>query len=431
MSIPTVMPRILLVVVVLLATCCQEAAARRSRRFPGYQGAEADVLNGIDSGEYDAIYVHYHGCVWSEFGDGYGCGDNGGDNNGDDASWYLGHTQCYRANVAYSLYGIRSDDKKRKHPRNICQKRRYFINSFFSNNGVDHFSNTVGLANGGDASSYCTVEESDDDGNNNENDGDQQREHGSTINANAHSYTTYCNAQGKFVTAQFGGAYCSDKSSLVRTDSLNALNNELDNVGCLLVYSKDQDAESNEEGEGGQGEDGDGEERRLGRKLKDQNDGSLSDLLAYSSVCSLVEYPQGCPDPYGAKKRFDLNASRSNGFWKQFMWLDWLTLVCFLLSLVLLIMAFCVYKDRRRRARSNANNKKRKSRWSSNTSTSDHSRTTSRSRSISRSRSLSRERSSNRNKSTSHTSTFDKNDGTEAKKKGIFRGMFSKKNNGS
>jgi hypothetical protein len=386
--------------------------------------------------------------VWSEFGDGYGCGDEGNQGGADDEAWYLGRTQCYRANVAYSLYGIRSDDKKRRHPDNICQKRRYFINSFFTNNGLNDFGGTIGLANGDDASSYCTVEENDDNNNNgqnNEND-NQQRQHGSVINANAHSYTTYCDAHGKFVTAQFGGAYCSDKSNLVRMDSLDALNNELDNVGCLLVYSKNQNGDAADEANGEENQDAEdennqnddqaaaddnGEGRQLVRNLEDQN-GGLASLLVYSNACSLVEYPRGCPDPYGAKKRFDLNASRSNGFWKQFMWLDWVTFACFLLSIILLVMAFCVYKDRRRRARSAANKSSRKgSLWSSGANNSERSRSTSRSRSVSRSRSTSRERSNSRNKDSSNTSVSQEKDQTPTKKKGFFRGMFSKKNNES
>ena len=160
--------------------------------------------------------------------------------------------------------------------------------------------------------------------------------------------------------------------------------------------------------------------------MEDQN-GGLANLLACSNVCSLVEYPRGCPDPYGAKKRFDLNASRSNGFWKQFMWLDWVTLAAFLLSVVLLVMAFCVYKDRRRRARSVANKSARKgSLWASTSSNNNgRSRSTSRSRSVTRSRSASRERNGNNpNKESSNSSI-------QTKKKGLFRGMFSKKNNES
>ncbi|KAG7362029.1 hypothetical protein IV203_025695 [Nitzschia inconspicua] len=418
----------------LLATSCwQNASARQSRRFPAYQGTEVDVLNGVDSGDYDAVYVHYHGCVWSEFGDGYGCGDQGGGNGdagGDnDSPWYLGRTQCYRANVAYSLYGIRSDDKKKKHPDNICKRRRYFINSFFTTNGVDDFGDVLGLANGADATSYCTVEENNDDGQNNENDESQQMEHGSTINANAHSYTTYCDTRGKFVTAMFDGASCSDKRDVLRTDALTALNNELDNVGCLLVYSKDkndaeQDAgqeENNQqdqaaEGDGNNNENGNEGGRKLAdRKLEERNDG-LVGLLSYSNVCSLVEYSHRCPDPHGAKKRLDLNATKSNGFWKQFMWLDWLTIACFFLSIVFLAMAFCVYKDRRRRARRLASKH------------SSQRRGTSRGRSVSREHNGSNH-TSNRDSSNSVSST-DQNDDTQPKKKGLFQGLFSKKNNG-
>ena len=402
---------------------------KRSRRYPSYEHNSLDVLNGINEGEYEQIYIHYHGCVWSEF-DGGDCGGDGGGEGGDnDAEWYMGKTQCYRANVAYSLYGIRVDDKKRR-KNNVCQ-RRYFINTFFTNNGVENFGDAVGLANGGDATSECTAQGNDDE---NANNGDSAAQNGARMNANAQSYTTYCNRSRKFVTAQFGGAFCTDTSSLQLLDSLDTLNNELDNVGCLLVYSNDgnvnananenaeEDEEEEEEQEGDENEDQEGEENGdddEGRRLEDAdaqegNDGGLWNLLAYSNVCSALEYPRGCPDPYGAKKRFDVNAKSSNGFWKQFMWLDWLTLFFFFIAIVMLVLAYCVYKDRRKRSKSQKTSTDRTARKSSRFGRSTNSK----------SKDTSQKTQNQASGTTEVKRTASTN--TQKSKKGLFRGMFRK-----
>jgi hypothetical protein len=437
--------RIIFALLLISSAFWKNVSARRSRRYPSYDHNEVDVLKGLESGEYDQIYIHYHGCVWSEFGDGYGCGNEGNQDAEDDATWYLGRTQCYRANVAYALYGIRSGDRRKKHPSNICKKRRYFINSFFTQNGLETFGQTVGLANGDDASSSCTMEDNDNGENNNNAEGDdnvnQQRQNGEIINANAQSYTTYCTGDGNFVTALFGGSYCSDKRNLQSIDSLDALNSELESVGCMLVYTKDQGNEveneddeaandhENEQAAGGQN----GEGRRLTTRILEEEQGEnnasggLLNLLAYSNACSLVAYPRGCPDPFGAKKRFDLNASRSSGFRNQFMWLDWLSLACFLLSIVLLVMAFGVYRARRRRVGGSSNKSKRKgSLWSGSSSNTAAGQT----------RSISHERngtnnSRNKEASTSFPSDSDDTQNSQNKrKKGFFRGLFTRKNNG-
>jgi hypothetical protein len=352
----------------------------------------------------------------------------------------MGRTQCYRANVAYSLYGIRADDN-RKRKENACQ-RRYFINSFFTNNGVDDFSDAVGLANGGDAAAECTVQNNGNENNEGENGGNNAVENGAMVNANAQSYTTYCNRNGKFVTAQFGGAYCTDKSNLQLLDSLDTLNNELDNIGCLLVYNHDwinnaddvvgeEEQEENQQ-EGDQQEDNEEQDRQedeengngdqAGRKLEqagNQKNGrfeGLWNLLSYSSACSTLEYPRGCPDPYGAKKRFDFNAKTSNGFWKQFMWLDWLTLAFFFIATVLLVLAFRVYKDRRKRSKNTSSTNKsarRSSRFGRSASS----------------------KSNNAPQTTQNASTdtaqVNRTTSTSSQKskKGLFRGMFHKNNN--
>ena len=351
----------------LLLGASQQVDAKQRRRYPSYQLETTDVLRSINSGEYEKLYVHYHGCVWSEFNSdndndsGCAAGDGGGeDENG---QWYVGQTQCYRANVAYSLYGIRTDERKnKKRPNNPCQ-RRYYINSFFTNTGLDDFGTALGLSYSGDASSSCTaMENNNGDGNNNNNeDGSSSYQHNSLVDSNAQSYTAYCDAQGKFVTALFGGTYCSDTKQLELMNTLDALNNELENVGCRLVYSAADNANNEEE---------DGAEQQGGRQrhLEENGDGGgLWDLVGHSSVCSTLEYPHGCPDPYGVKKSFDLNPTTSTGFWKQMTWLDWTTVSFLLLALILMVMSCWLDKRNRKRKskKSERSNKSRRFRRSS------------------------------------------------------------------
>ncbi|KAL3923978.1 MAG: hypothetical protein SGILL_001328 [Bacillariaceae sp.] len=409
-----------------------------SHRFPSYEHNSLDVLTGIDAGDYEQIYVRYHGCVWSEFGNGADNDDNGcggqGDGGGEegDGSWYMGRTQCYRANAAYSLYGVRVDDKKKRR-ENACQ-RRYYINTFFTKNGVEDLGYAVGLANGDDAPSQCTVV-----GNGEGNDGDENAasyQHGEAMNPESYSYTTYCSRNGKFVTAMFGGSYCTDKSNLELLDTLDTLNNELENVGCLLVHSSGwnnnandeaQDGDEDEQDENNDNEDeeeeeeeneGNGRERHLEEANDQENQGGLWNLLTYSSVCSTMEYPRGCPDAYGAKKKFDVNARGTKSFWKQFMWLDWLTLVFFAISVILLVLAYCVYKDRRRRSK-----RSKSTSLTSNKSTRKNSR-------FGRSNS-SKTKNSSEKKQTQSSDTSegnrDSSNSSHKSKKGLFRGMFTRK----
>jgi hypothetical protein len=88
-----------------------------------------NVMQDLD--QFESLYVEYSGCVWSRYGFGDGCDDVGAANQDDDeqsniAYWYLGSTMCFRANAAYSLYGVLHGDEDLG-----CHKKRY-IKSFFS-----------------------------------------------------------------------------------------------------------------------------------------------------------------------------------------------------------------------------------------------------------------------------------------------------------
>eukprot|EP00535_Pseudo-nitzschia_heimii_P002839 CAMPEP_0197185862 /NCGR_PEP_ID=MMETSP1423-20130617/12811_1 /TAXON_ID=476441 /ORGANISM="Pseudo-nitzschia heimii, Strain UNC1101" /LENGTH=351 /DNA_ID=CAMNT_0042637025 /DNA_START=54 /DNA_END=1106 /DNA_ORIENTATION=+ len=325
-----------------------KSTAKAQKRFNSYKSDPLNLLRGIEASEYNQIYIQYHGCVWSEFSDidedeerdkneedddedsednereQSRC--NGGIDDDGNNPWYMGSTQCYRANVAYSLYGVRTGDDA---PESACQKQ-YYINSFFTNNGMEYFGNALGLKNYDDATSQCTLADDENEAENG--DGNNSNKHNYQMYPNTHSYTTYC-AGGKFVTAMFGGAYCTGKGELEMIDDLNDLNEELNQLDCVLAYSVDDYRRLEEEGEEGEGEGGDGEaegnegedegnegedEGNEGEEGESGDDGdeqiTVSDLLSYSTTCSILEYPKGCPDPFGVKKRFDLNPRAKSRF---------------------------------------------------------------------------------------------------------------------
>lgn len=378
--------------------------AKAQKKFHSYQSDPLNLIRGMKAGEYDQIYIQYHRCVWSEFRNEDDDNDNDGDNDEDEEGdendendggeqsgcngdgydennpWYIGSSQCYRTNVAYSLYGVRNEDKT---PRNACQKR-YYINTFFTNNGIQDFGNFLGLENYGDATSQCTLA---DDGNENdeeaEDNGDKNSyEHNAQLYPNANSYTTYCTS-GRLVTAMFSGAYCTGTGELELLATLTDLNEELDQVDCVLAYSAEDE---NENG------------RRVEDEGEDENeDKDIWDILSYSSVCSILEYPEGCPDPYGVKKRFGLNPRFSNRFWNYMRGIDWVTSVLFVLGTFIFLLTCCI-KDR------DPENKKR------------------RGFPFRRGRS----RSPQRSDKASDADTVSTN-GSRRKKRGGFRGFFSRK----
>jgi hypothetical protein len=401
----------LVAVTLILSTLSGGTSAARRRAFPSFQDGTTDVLTSIYSGEYSQVYVNYHQCIWSEYGgdDGNsGCGGGGDGGGGGDDYWYMGNTECYRANVAYSLYGVKVGQDTPERP---CRKQNY-INSLFTTNGVQTFGSAVGLANYGDASSSCTVSDQQNDGGNNQ----QAATHNSMLYPNANSYTTYCKS-GKFVTALFAGARCTGTNrELELLGSLDDLNGEIGNVGCNLVYDAANESSGGrtleQEQDNAAGDDG-------------GNRAGLWDLLTYSSVCSLVQYRDACPDPYGAKSSFDMNPSTSNSVVKQMGWVDWLAFVFIVIGLALLVMSYCM-KDRRDSGDSSDTKRGGNGiffgRSRSRTRNQDGSKSLRRSRSPVRSRS--RGRSSSRK-------IGDGDDNNNAEKKGFFRRLFSSRRNTS
>lgn len=281
----------------------------------------------VDGQTYERVYLQYNRCVWSEFGNGAEDYDNGcaGDGNGD--AWYMGHTQCYRANVAYSLYAVPYGQAI---PENPCQKSN-FINSFFTTHGVEYFSNTMGIDNG-DATANCEVYAGgDDDFYANHN---VAGENGYMLYPNYSSYTTTCSIDGSFVQGLFKGAYCSSRDGVNTLDTLDDFNAIVDDMTCVQVY--------NAANSGGNYQDDDGNNN--GDRQLEGDDG-LAGLLAYSDTCAILEYPLACPDPFGAKAFFEYKPESQKPWWQRMTWMDYVGCVFLFFALLLFLLPGCNFEE--------------------------------------------------------------------------------------
>jgi hypothetical protein len=277
--------------------------------MPLYQSTSADVVRNIKNGNtYDEIYLQYHRCVWSEFGNGAEGNDNGcgGDDNAD--MWYTGKTPCYRANVAFSLFGRPKGENITKSP---CSKGTY-INSFFSTYGVGTFADSLGV-DAGDASDDCVVySEGDDDAAKNN---DLSSENNVMLNPGSSSYTTACAADGSFVQGLFKGAYCTNREYGSDLGTLSDWNSAVNDMECYRIYSSEDGINM------------------------------ASNLLLYSETCSKLEYPTTCPDPFHVKSSKEYRPKSQRGLWNQMTWMDHVAIVFLALALLFFIIPFCNMQD--------------------------------------------------------------------------------------
>jgi hypothetical protein len=236
----------------------------------------ATILNDLSN--YSKLYVTYHHCAWSPYtsnNNNNACGNGGGD------YWYMGLSECFRSNVAYSLYGVLNDQED-----SGCNKGT-FINSFFTTSGIDTFTSYMTVAgitfsadeNGDYVTSACTVENADNNNGQNQDDGSSSGGNNVKVNAMSTSYGVGCGEKSNmFEMKKYGGAYCDEREVLEVTDTLDTFNSEIGQVQCIAIYDATAD-------------DGDNNQNN--------NGGSASGLLAYSQACNVMLYPGQCPDPYG------------------------------------------------------------------------------------------------------------------------------------
>ncbi|KAL7560765.1 hypothetical protein ACA910_005334 [Epithemia clementina (nom. ined.)] len=273
----------------------------------------ADAVNVLqDLSQFKKLYVVYHNCATSAFG----LPANDEENLAYEGYWYLGYTQPYRANVAFSLYGI-----LKGRPDRGCN-RATFINSFFTRFGAQTFveamqlkghiggyqgSNYDYFANDG-FSSVCFRQFGDDDGVVKDDDANGGVPgFGEIMYPNASSTTLGCSATQQFQIHSFQGMACNlDKFTGV-TNYLEEENKILNNLGCVPIYDTSTDAQNDDyytkqyewntddffsSNHGGYNMD------ESEQNVVPQISHPL-DLVKYSQACSILFSPESCPDPHG------------------------------------------------------------------------------------------------------------------------------------
>lgn len=216
----------------------------------------------------------------------------------------MGKTQCFKANVAFSLYGVLKGSNSGMSRGSYCHSGSY-INSFFTTFGVESFAGPLGL--GVDtANSYCTNEEGDGDGDQDWQDAvadDDYLDDGFNY-YNYHTYSSYgtgCSADGKFVTDSYNGAFCHGSNYKETLNTLDSFNEAMETLECSQIYSASNDNNN------------DNQNRRRAEENEGYNFEEMNaiQILSFSKSCSLSQYPQDCPDPYGKKKKWSAKIERA------------------------------------------------------------------------------------------------------------------------
>lgn len=258
---------------------------------------------------------------WSEYGVGMydgsnelvGCGgaveyqlDENGQETGDTALWYLGATQCFRANAAYTLYGLKANTELDEAESSPCNSSTY-INSFFTKYGLESFGNGLIDYDQYGVSSYCTA--ADDGGGNDDDNFWKSLQNNQLLYPNAVSYGTGCSAiGGDFVLASFTGPSCRGVGFLQTLDEMEDFNAELAALDCVRIFKASKQEMTEDDGaveDDAAGDDAVGDDAVAQEYNAANANGGVYYLLMHSQVCSLLEYPLGCPDPHGIKAKQD------------------------------------------------------------------------------------------------------------------------------
>ena len=245
-----------------------------------------------------------------------------------DAYWYMGNTQTFRANIAFSLYGILAGEKDRG-----CRKAT-FINSFFTRYGVQSFVQSMRLKNYleqntdteydvlGDAGQYnsdeatgavgfssvCAVDNAND-----EDDQQQQFDESGQENSNVISYSLGCGESDHgFQLESFRSSTCNSLKYTGSFIKLREATTHLETVQCAVLYDRNNDAEYEYDRDdmenNSNNNNNNGEENEM---FPDIN--NPLDLLKYSESCSIIVNPVFCPDPYGRLKTYVENLYQGTG----------------------------------------------------------------------------------------------------------------------
>jgi hypothetical protein len=212
--------------------------------------------------------------------------DDDGENHDGSSTWYQTRTQAFRANAAYSLYGVLKGD----HSIRSCTQATY-INSFFTTGGADTMISALALTvknNGNDnnpgVNCYVVEQESNNnnnDKNNNNNNKDHRRAKSNDNNNNNKNYvstTLGCTDSGDFAVATFTGKTCDGTYFTNTTDDLEDYNDAMASATCNKIWDYS--------------------------KYSYQPEQSVAySLLSASSACDTSIYAT-CPDPFGKKHMY-------------------------------------------------------------------------------------------------------------------------------
>lgn len=236
-----------------------------------------ELLHRWSSYDNDAEGEENKGCRAAEGGEGGGAEDY----------WYMGYTECFRANAAYSLYGVLKGEKDKG-----CVKATY-INSFYTTAGVESLTQALESAgysfsnsNSGNAiTSECIAEEQNDDGEPEED--DNVDVHNQKTNPTAVSYGLACSAT-EFVEKKFYGESCDGRDAIRVSKTLATFNTELHSARCVAIY--DSSTYSDDDG----------------------YDSAGLELLENSHSCDVGESPHECPDPHGKLALYNRRIARAH-----------------------------------------------------------------------------------------------------------------------
>jgi hypothetical protein len=202
-------------------------------------------------------------------------------------------TQNFCANAAFSLYGQKRVDIGLFSLFSCSQ--RHFINSFFTYGGADSLLKAIGETpivyyedgdqddnsngeNGGTSANAACVEIDYEGGDTDTEDDEDNDNEGSQDSNDGYTGTLGCAADGSYVIAAFQSSSCDGNYfSGTIDDSFTEYNEQHSSIGCHEIY-------------------------KYGNETSVE---SVIALLENSWSCDIQLYPNGCPDPFGQKEKFD------------------------------------------------------------------------------------------------------------------------------
>merc|ERR1719223_1528283 len=208
-----------LTLAVLGTVLLQTEAAVSANKINKFWTDAQEILDNLD--QYQALWVKFHNCVWSE------CAVDDNDDDGEgrdgDENWYQGRIQEFCANAAYSLYGIPKNWISA--PLMGCSQGHY-IDSFFTYNSSDVFLRALGDSQTNNLFTDDNIVW-----------GVGKGGAACHVNGDGSSSSLGCTAAGKFGKATFGDEYCDGNYFYGIEDVEHSYNSRIQ-TRCKLVYGR-------------------------------------------------------------------------------------------------------------------------------------------------------------------------------------------------